>query len=833
MVMKRQGDRDRDSPTRMKRNRGRSPNRRSFRELNSPEYRDRDARFSSRDARRNISQNRRRSPYPSPKYSPPVEASRGRRGRDYEEYYTTLMVHNFSSKLNSDDIEESLYYEFKKFGDVSIRVTTDSYGERVAYATFRSSDSARSCKNAKGHLVMHERRLSIDVVHDEPSNRYSPRRTPPREKVRSPPRQRSLPRSPVRRQSPPPKKSYQRGRSPPPRERYPARERPSYRETRDRFSPQERSRGRHDSPDLVSPRERRNYSPDNRISPRERSFTPRSSSREKSRTPVEKQRVESKEKNSSNHDSNTDEKSKKSTENTPQYNQANQNQNNMPPGGMGFGMQMGMPPFHDPNYFPPGSFMDKAIPPEDDPYATRTLFVGNLEPDVSNYDIRKVFEVYGRVDDIDVKRAARGLGSYCFVRFSNLDQAYKAKISLNGKAVIKNVVRVGYGKVMLSSKVWVGGLGSWTTLSDLEREFDRFGAIRRIDFRKGDTSSAILYETIDAAQAACNQMRGFLMPNAETRLRMDFLDPEPGMPGYEAFSEWGRHDNKNYESNSQKYNNSNDRYQDKRNNSRYRGRNIFVDEKPNKSRSRRSRSPRRRSRDRSRGSSNHRGNETVSKDIKESEMTAMQYKHFHAKSCYSLHDLCQCFDPPCWQGGFVLKNIAFPVLFFFLDGDMGVFNTTTADPNSPTGRQTMFHLTQRLKLNEEKTKEVSRRMKSCVNRTCLIVAVPGVPENLNTTGTISGPVPTQHKPLRGLVKYFKEKEAAGIVSVPAITTDTPKEWDKTSYKDRPLSGVLHLFPPGPFAHEQLLRIGPNLQPQYFADDYMVALLVKGPKGSLV
>uniref|UniRef100_H2YU81 RRM domain-containing protein n=1 Tax=Ciona savignyi TaxID=51511 RepID=H2YU81_CIOSA len=258
MVMKRQADRDRDSPSRMKRNRGRSPNRRSFREINSPEYRERDGRFTSRDARRNISQNRRKSPYISPKYSPPMEVSRGRRGRD-NDYYTTLSVHNFSSQLSSADIEESLYYEFKKFGDLSLRVTKDYNGERIAYATFRSAESAKACKNAKGHLVMHDRRLSIEIAHDYPTDKYSPRRSLPREKLRSPPRQRSPPlRSPpVRRHSPPPKRSYQRGRSPlPARERYQGRDRMPYssRDNRDRFSPRQRSPYvQYSSPEGASP----------------------------------------------------------------------------------------------------------------------------------------------------------------------------------------------------------------------------------------------------------------------------------------------------------------------------------------------------------------------------------------------------------------------------------------------------------------------------------------------------------------------------------------------------------------------------------------------------
>ena len=44
------------------------------------------------------------------------------------------------------------------------------------------------------------------------------------------------------------------------------------------------------------------------------------------------------------------------------------------------------------------------IPPEDDDKATRTLFVGNLEPTISDQDLKRIFEKYGSVEDIDVKR---------------------------------------------------------------------------------------------------------------------------------------------------------------------------------------------------------------------------------------------------------------------------------------------------------------------------------------------------------------------------------------------------------------------------------------------
>ena len=48
------------------------------------------------------------------------------------------------------------------------------------------------------------------------------------------------------------------------------------------------------------------------------------------------------------------------------------------------------------------------IDPEDDPDATRTLFVGNIDATVSEDEIRHMFKKYGIVEDIDMKRAGQG-----------------------------------------------------------------------------------------------------------------------------------------------------------------------------------------------------------------------------------------------------------------------------------------------------------------------------------------------------------------------------------------------------------------------------------------
>lgn len=168
------------------------------------------------------------------------------------------------------------------------------------------------------------------------------------------------------------------------------------------------------------------------------------------------------------------------------------------------------------------------VQPEDDSLATRTLFAGNLEINISEEELRRIFGKYGVCEDIDIKRPAPGTGNaYAFVRFQNLDMAHRAKVELSGQYIGKFQCKIGYGKATPTTRIWVGGLGSWTSITQLEREFDRFGVIKKIEYQKGDTQAYILYESIEAAQAAVKEMRGFTLGGPDRRLRIDFSDPNP------------------------------------------------------------------------------------------------------------------------------------------------------------------------------------------------------------------------------------------------------------------------------------------------------------------
>lgn len=102
-------------------------------------------------------------------------------------------------------------------------------------------------------------------------------------------------------------------------------------------------------------------------------------------------------------------------------------------------------------------------------------------------------------------------------------------MELSGQYIGKFQVKIGYGKATPTTRIWVGGLGPWTSLAQLEREFDRFGAIKKIDYnaKNGDSHAYILYETIEAAQAAVQDMRGFCLGGPDRRLKTDFVDTNP------------------------------------------------------------------------------------------------------------------------------------------------------------------------------------------------------------------------------------------------------------------------------------------------------------------
>ncbi|XP_054724205.1 RNA-binding protein spenito-like [Uloborus diversus] len=566
------------------------------------------------------------------------------------------------------------------------------------------------------------------------------------------------------------------------------------------------------------------------------------------------------------------------------------------------------------------------VPPEEDDKATRTLFVGNLEVTISEAELRRIFERYGVVEDIDVKRPAPGLGNaYAFIKFLNLDMAHRGKVEMSGQYIGKFQCKIGYGKATPTTRIWVGGLGPWTSLSHLEREFDRFGAIRKIDFVKGENHAYIQYDSIDAAQAACQEMRGFPLGGQDKRLRVDFADPGPynsnyrspsrtGFPEEEGYvlpsagkrqnfrtevppatddyygtldNSWSRnslYDNQSYDplyDRSPKFqgrepwgvseheerhdyrgwNNRNhqgwwdDHPRGARNENqdrRKRGRSPEMDDPTRVGHDMyykrpRSRSPERNEfersslnketlsprRNRSNGGINRRmsreshlnaeGRSDFRKDYDydsgkgdRNRRQEFDKKRIHdnlkdgvivAESVDNLQDLAKC-CPVAWQGGLVLKNSAFPTRMHVCSGDPSLVDYMMKDLEVP-----MLRITQRLRLDPPKLDDVSRRI-SCAGSHgyCLLLTFPGpIQPGEDQSAAV------QTRPLRNLVSYLKQKEAAGVISLPCNSKKDGKD----------ANGVMYAFPPCSFALDLLRRIAPNISSDSSKEDHLVVVVVKG------
>nr|NVI76279.1 spenito [Cucujiformia] len=288
--------------------------------------------------------------------------------------------------------------------------------------------------------------------------------------------------------------------------------------------------------------------------------------------------------------------------------------------------------------------------------------------------------------------------AFAFVRFSTLDMAHRAKVELSGQYIGKFQCKIGYGKATPTTRIWVGGLGSWTSVPQLEREFDRFGAIKKIDYVKGESQAYILYDSIDAAQAAVKEMRGFPLGGPERRLRTDFADvtpgvgfrPKPGYPHEEGGPDYRRGGAggpaAEYGYDYDEYNKYRSRYPDRRagSRSRYDGpdewgrtRGEEFERRRSGSHARsRSRSPRRSPDSDSDSGSRRAGLLASSRTLPEV-----------ARKCTTV-----------WQGALILKNSLFPAKFHLMDGDTDIIDGLMKDEEG----KHQLRITQRLRLDPPK-----------------------------------------------------------------------------------------------------------------------------------
>ncbi|XP_062842570.1 putative RNA-binding protein 15B [Trichomycterus rosablanca] len=691
--------------------------------------------------------------------------------------YKTLLISNLGSQMTDEHVEDGLFHEFKKFGDVSVKLSHTPELGRIAYVNFRQTESAREARHAKSRLVLYDRPLKVEPMY-------------------------------VRRRSPtPPEAPFI-----PVHASYPYRQRS--------LSP---------GPGGIRDARARHYVDALTLRERERVLDYYAALEERSRA-----------------------------------------------------------------YAYP--LPEDDLMPEDDQRATRNLFIGNLDHNVSEAELRQGFDKYGIIEEVVIKRPARGQGcAYAFLKFQNLDMAHRAKVAMQGRVFGGNQVKIGYGKANPTTRLWVGGLGPNTSLAALAREFDRFGSIRTIDYVKGDNFAYIHYESLDAAQAACTQMRGFPLGGPNRRLRVDFAKTEENRaypqqyppppvplpthydvladgygchrtlereirararsPSHPLFTERERGPERDWSPPKNTERRSTEAFGRSRARSRSRERHTKGWEERRKRRSR-SRSPsagesiedrgRLRARpgrpttpddspDRVRGrlpdstsdpqdhtpdGSRHSSDERHTLDSKRVGDAERNHRKndpepdshsekpkAEEKKPSTLSEYAQTLSR-VWHGSLVLKNSLFPTSLHLLDGGANFFLSLLKD-QSESARITQLKIAQRLRLDQPKLDEVSRRIRlGGADGYTVLLAVQGPMDR-------SSPPPDglQKRFLRNLVTYLRSKQAAGVISLPL-----------GGPKDGELGGMLYAFPPCEFSQQFLQNVSKTLGK--IEEEHLVVVIVR-------
>ena len=104
--------------------------------------------------------------------------------------YKVLCVSALHPKASDDVVRDTLYREYKKYGDISVRVMHEP-DERVAYVYFRNFEDARDAKHSKSRIILFDKPATVEAVYESASREeYESRGGGGRPHSLSPPRYR-------------------------------------------------------------------------------------------------------------------------------------------------------------------------------------------------------------------------------------------------------------------------------------------------------------------------------------------------------------------------------------------------------------------------------------------------------------------------------------------------------------------------------------------------------------------------------------------------------------------------------------------------------------------
>uniref|UniRef100_G1PFE9 Msx2-interacting protein n=1 Tax=Myotis lucifugus TaxID=59463 RepID=G1PFE9_MYOLU len=171
------------------------------------------------------------------------------------------------------------------------------------------------------------------------------------------------------------------------------------------------------------------------------------------------------------------------------------------------------------------------------PKATRTLFIGNLEKTTTYHDLRNIFQRFGEIVDIDIKKV-NGVPQYAFLQYCDIASVCKAIKKMDGEYLGNNRLKLGFGKSMPTNCVWLDGLSANVSDQYLTRHFCRYGPVIKVVFDRLKGMALIIYNEIEYAQAAVKETKGRKIGG--NKIKVDFANRESQLAFYHCMEKSGQ-----------------------------------------------------------------------------------------------------------------------------------------------------------------------------------------------------------------------------------------------------------------------------------------------------
>ncbi|XP_006883683.1 PREDICTED: msx2-interacting protein [Elephantulus edwardii] len=178
------------------------------------------------------------------------------------------------------------------------------------------------------------------------------------------------------------------------------------------------------------------------------------------------------------------------------------------------------------------------------PKATRTLFIGNLEKTTTYHDLRNIFQRFGEIVDIDIKKV-NGVPQYAFLQYCDIASVCKAIKKMDGEYLGNNRLKLGFGKSMPTNCVWLDGLSSNVSDQYLTRHFCRYGPVIKVVFDRLKGMALVIYNEIEYAQAAVKETKGRKIGG--NKIKVDFANRESQLAFYHCMEKSGQDSRDFYE----------------------------------------------------------------------------------------------------------------------------------------------------------------------------------------------------------------------------------------------------------------------------------------------